>query len=84
MKLTFCHDAGHGWLQVPIAMYELSGFKASRFSYIDNEHVYLEEDCDAEGFERKIKAMNPDFVYTMATRDDGNRSLIRNLDRVTS
>ena len=40
-------DAGHGWLRVNWAEYELTGFQGSGFSYADGEHVYLEEDCDA-------------------------------------
>ena len=55
--LDFYSDCGHGWLAVPKAIYKLSKFTSSRYSYYDKakEIVYLEEDCDAPEF---IIAMN--------------------------
>lgn len=38
-------DAGHGWLQVPLATCE--GLDISTYSYQDEKWAYLEEDCDA-------------------------------------
>ena len=57
------NDPGHGWLQVPLDIYNLVGFKASEYSYLDKHFpsggfVYLEEDCDAPGF---IKAWEEKF-----------------------
>ena len=40
-------DPGHAWLRVPLADYTAAGITASKFSYVDAEYVYLEEDCDA-------------------------------------
>jgi len=48
---NFYSTPSHGYLAVPTADYEASGYKASRFSYkIGEQLVYLEEDCDARGF----------------------------------
>ena len=47
-ELIWISDPGHAWLRVPIGDYFASGIQASRFSYVDAAHVYLEEDCDAE------------------------------------
>jgi len=47
----FFSTPSHGYLCVPTADYNASGYKASRFSYkIGEQLVYLEEDCDARGF----------------------------------
>tara|TARA_R100000808_G_scaffold2947_2_gene11018 strand:- start:5545 stop:5823 length:279 start_codon:yes stop_codon:yes gene_type:complete len=47
----FFSTPSHGYLAVPTADYEASGYKASRFSYkLGEQLVYLEEDCDARGF----------------------------------
>ena len=48
----FISDPGHGWLRVPHADIVQSGIAhiISRFSYIDAEFVYLEEDVDAALF----------------------------------
>ena len=40
--MLFITDEGHGWLRIPKDIYELSGYKASNFSYEDNDYVYLE------------------------------------------
>ena len=47
MDARWISDAGHGWLKVPRHEYDRAGIKASRYSYQDDGHVYLEEDCDA-------------------------------------
>lgn len=68
-EFTFHEDPGHGWLEVP---YHLLGLfkiksKVSRYSYINGETVYLEEDCDAPLFIRAyLKYHNRsenDFAY---------------------
>lgn len=55
--LTFISTPSHGFLQVSRFDVEGSGYKPSRFSFIDPEtdRMYLEEDCDAPGF---LKAAN--------------------------
>lgn len=55
MKRTFIAytDPGHGWLKVPAASIKEVGLKAADFSvysYIDQGHMFLEEDCDAGKF----------------------------------
>jgi len=46
-NLKWISDAGHGWLRVDKSNYIRSNFRASSYSYYDDEFVYLEEDCDA-------------------------------------
>ena len=43
-------DTAHAWLKVPKQEYEESKFQASKYSYQDDEYVYLEEDCAASGY----------------------------------
>lgn len=53
LKLTSYHDGGHGWLRVPIEEIRLAvlqGLEISRFSYISEKFVYLEEDCDVSAW----------------------------------
>ena len=44
----FYTDPGHGWLQVDLDDLTTLGIfdKISRYSYYDQDWVYLEEDCD--------------------------------------
>ena len=46
-NLKWIMDDGHGWLRVDKFNYIRSGFIASRYSYYDDQYVYLEQDCDA-------------------------------------
>jgi hypothetical protein len=74
---TFISDAGHGWLEVPIdALYDLdlkpSDF--SNYSYVTPTTIYLEEDCDATHFHRRLagaarRANNPRNVGRRAFPD---------------
>lgn len=55
MQRTFTvyTDPGHGWIKVPAASIKELGLKAADFSvysYIDDGHMFLEEDCDAGKF----------------------------------
>ncbi len=54
LPYTFFTDSRHGWLQV--GLFEANELeildKISGFSYIDNNYIYLEEDCDASVFLR--------------------------------
>ena len=47
--LNFVSDAGHGWLEVPLAdLFRTGIYKdVSGYSYFSETHAYLEEDCDA-------------------------------------
>jgi hypothetical protein len=53
MRFKFITDPGHGWLRVPHKVIRDMGLTAksfSRYSYVDNDYMYLEEDCDAGVF----------------------------------
>ena len=54
VMLNFISTPSHGYLMVSENDYRISGYKASRFSYRHEAHVYLEEDCDAGGFLRAV------------------------------
>ena len=49
LEFNFYHDAGHGWLEVPLEIINEYGIgeAISSYSYTGNGRVYLEEDCDA-------------------------------------
>jgi len=59
-KYIFHSDAGHGWLEVPKSELKSLGIKdkISRYSYIDGDNAYLEEDCDASVFIKAICEAN--------------------------
>ena len=84
IKLNFHHDAGHGWLEVPLAMVRdvRETFTPSQFSYYSPRKgmVYLEEDCDAPRFEEAYKKKNNIF-FDVNSIYDGNESPIRKLGR---
>lgn len=48
MTLDFYQDSGHGWARVKLQTLVKLGIsdKITRYSYVRNEHAYLEEDCD--------------------------------------
>ena len=52
MTFTFHSDAGHGWVEVPMAVLkELEiADKITSYSYLRDKTAYLEEDCDAGTF----------------------------------
>lgn len=60
-NFIYFHDAGHGWLRVPLRLLQTLGIqgKVSSFSYEWEDsreevtYVYLEEDCDMPLFMRK-------------------------------
>ena len=81
---TFHSDAGHGWVEVPLAVLKDLGIadKITSYSYMrtctrDGVTAYLEEDCDAGTFLKAYTAKHgtkPDF-----TEDWTEYSFIRNL-----
>jgi hypothetical protein len=79
-KLTFHIDAGHGWLEVPIADLRTLGIaeKISTYSYQKNEVAYLEEDCDATLFCDKAEGLG--FHLEISEVYDGDQSKIRRFD----
>ena len=48
-KFNVYQDPGHGWVKVPAFLLHQLGVAndVSRYSYVHQGHVYLEEDCDA-------------------------------------
>lgn len=53
-KMTFHHDAGHGWYEIPLELVKASGAKISNYSYKKGDTAYLEEDCDIMRFMQAI------------------------------
>ena len=68
-ELRFISDPGHGWLEVPTADVEASGYIPSQYSYTDTYRdqwngfswTYLEEDCDVAGFVQAL-GVAPELV----------------------
>jgi major membrane immunogen (membrane-anchored lipoprotein) len=81
-KLNFFSDPGHGWLEVPEALYKESKIVASQYSYYSpkKKMVYLEEDSDASKFMKAMAAMG----ITIETKDINvnGESNIRNMSRM--
>ena len=57
MKFDRYYDPGHSWARVPRTLLTKLGIESqiSSFSYMRNDHAYLEEDCDLVLF---VNAMN--------------------------
>ncbi len=72
----FYHDAGHGWLAVPIEEVRELNVKISQYSYIKGETVYLEEDCDAPLFMKAYKEKMGEELLSEYVYHDG-KSIIR-------
>ena len=94
-ELRFISDPGHGWLEVPTADVEASGYVPSQYSYKSNPAImespgtftYLEEDCDVAGYMGAIGVPLADLVdyldgVTYPVRTDYS-SFIRELPRCT-
>lgn len=72
VTLTFHHDPGHGWLEVPVETFLLAGAKFSQitpYSYAGVKgyvpYLYLEEDCDV-------------FVFLQAAERAGMKVTVQN------
>jgi len=76
---NFISDSGHGWLAVKkshITELNLQD-SISRFSYVKNNIIYLEEDCDANKFIQAYKnrfGYNPDYCESVV---DGQSKIRR-------
>jgi hypothetical protein len=46
LALTYHTDAGHGWLGVPLRVFNALGLTLSRYSYRGPAEIFAEEDCD--------------------------------------
>ena len=84
--LVWISDPGHAWLRVPLSDYVASGITASRFSYVDAEYVYLEEDRDAELYLAAAQIPEPYAKYSVWREiyfdDVGAKGNPRHLDRI--
>jgi len=58
ITLVFLTDPGHGWLKVKKTLVAELGLQISPYSYHRNNHVYLEEDCDAPKLLTALKSRN--------------------------
>ena len=84
VDLVWISDPGHAWLRVPVGDYVASGIKASRFSYVDAAHVYLEEDRDAELYLTAARIPEPYAFREIYFDDVGARDNPRHLDRISN
>lgn len=82
-KITFVwySDPGHAWLEVPRSWLDVLGVAGdiSKYSYIDGDAAYLEEDCDAATFLNAFRGSVFDADYEFIHRENGE--WIRNLNR---
>ena len=64
---TYYTDPAHGWVKVPKKLIvDLNiGDKISKYSFVRNNHVYLEEDMDFMTFETAMKHHNRQFNLTV-------------------
>jgi hypothetical protein len=79
LKLDFYQDPGHGWLAVNQQMLTELGItnKITRYSYKQDETVYLEEDCDMPTFLRALAVQKGQYVEYV-NHYNNDRSPIRN------
>ena len=76
-------DPGHAWLRVPLADYTAVGITASKFSYVDAEYVYLEEDCDAALYLDIYRDRSPEQPFREVHFDSVHaKGNPRNMDRI--
>lgn len=80
-NFTYHQDPSHGWVEVTFAELERLGFadKVSRYSYLGQGVVYLEEDCDAGLLIEAKKARGE--AYHFIERHTNGDSFIRRLPR---
>ena len=80
LSFNYYQDPGHGWVEVDKQMLVDLGINEliSDCSYVNDNKVYLEEDCDADLFLKELVANEKEFklidVYQEVTP-------IRNYDR---
>ena len=76
----YIQDPGHGWIEVPLDELENIAYKISRYSYMDKRtgKAYLEEDCDAAIFIKKLKDTDTPYEIKEVHQE---HTFIRNLPR---
>jgi len=82
-KFTWHFDGGHEWLEVKLSELReaMDISEISRFSYADDTNAYLEGDCDASKFLRKLEGEGHTFEWGEV--DHGANAFIRGLDRLS-
>lgn len=84
-SMVFYSDPGHGWLKIHKSVLDRLGIadKISIFSYMREDHAYLEEDSDVplfrdtlvkRGFEQETVCK---FITSIEERSSGKSSKIR-------
>lgn len=76
-------DPGHSWVKVPkliLDVYLGANWRKlfTPFSYERGQHVYLEEDCDARTFDRRIRDAGITPIYKEGSCASTRLSRIRN------
>ena len=58
-------DPSHGWIKIDIEKLKRLGLlnKISSYSYINNNHAYLEEDSDASVLLDRLKELNISYKF---------------------
>ena len=76
----YIQDPSHGWIEVPLEELENIAYKISRYSYMDHKtgKAYLEEDCDAAIFIKKLKDTDTPYEIKEVHQE---HTFIRNLPR---
>jgi len=76
----YIQDPSHGWIEVPLEELENIAYKISRYSYMDKRKgkAYLEEDCDAAIFIKKLKDTDTPYEIKEVHQE---HTFIRNLPR---
>lgn len=84
MALTMIHDAGHGWLEVPLDKYPNAVKCGTGYGYLDtvNNVIYLEEDVEAHLFVGEYPEAITDIQHEMVNGDSDVRLLPRNVKHV--
>lgn len=81
MQLTYLQDPGHGWIACPLPLAHDLGItdKVSRYSYLDRDILWLEEDCDAALLVDALRARGEpiSFVEIFIKHDAHIRALPR-------
>lgn len=72
---SFCSDAGHGWVKVPLKEIKSLGIahKITKYSYMRKDMAYLEEDCDLAMLFKALESVNV-FPVLRASKSRGERS----------
>lgn len=76
----YIQDPEHGWIEVPLDELKNIAHKISRYSYMNRKtgKAYLEEDCDAAIFIKKLKDTDTPFDIKEVHQEN---TFIRNLPR---